>query len=68
MSEEKPMKVRKTRYHVPLRVAAALLGHQPRWIKDRIAAGELEGFRHAKNDITVSMESIQRYEDLHAMR
>lgn len=51
------------RQHISLRDAAYRLAHKPRWIKKLIAQGELEAFQHGPKDITISLESIVRYED-----
>lgn len=57
------MKSQIPRRQVPVREAAWLMGHSPRWVRDKVKAGELEGFVHGPNDITVSVESIVAYED-----
>lgn len=54
---------REPRQHLSVKEAAARLGHGPRWVLDRIATGDLEGFKHGRNDVTVSHESIVAYED-----
>jgi len=51
------------RHHLTVADAAKRMGHGPRWVKDRIKHGELEGFRWSPTNLTVSLESIVAYED-----
>lgn len=51
------------RQHIPAMDAAKRLGHGRRWLFNRIRDGQLEGFKHSQNDVTVSLESIVAYED-----
>jgi hypothetical protein len=51
------------RNHVRASEVAKRLGHSRRWVLYRIADGTLEGFQHARNDVTVSLESVVDYED-----
>lgn len=53
------------RNHLSIPAAARRLGHSPRWVKELIKRGRLEGFRWASNDLTVSEESIVALEALH---
>lgn len=52
----------KPRTHLRVRDAAKRLAHGRRWILARIADGTLEGFKHGRRDMTVSLESILAYE------
>jgi hypothetical protein len=52
----------KARQHLKLKTAAARLAHCTRWVLARIDSGELEGFKHGRRDVTVSIESIEAYE------
>lgn len=53
------------RNHLTVKDAAIRLGHGSKWVLKRIALGEMEGFKHARSDVTVSMESVVAYEDRH---
>jgi excisionase family DNA binding protein len=55
--------MREPRQHLTVTQAAARLGHGRRWVLDRVASGELEGFRHGYRDVTISHESIVAYEE-----
>lgn len=50
------------RTHLRVTDAAKRLGHGRRWVLSRIADGTLEGFKHSRRDVTVSLESIIAYE------
>lgn len=50
------------RTHVRVGEAARRLGHSRAWVLLRIAEGALEGFKHSRRDVTVSLESILTYE------
>lgn len=50
------------RTHLRATEAARRLGHSRRWVIRLIADGQLEGFMHARRDVTVSLESILAYE------
>lgn len=55
--------MRTPRNHLTVADAARRLGHRPRWVKERVKRGELEGFRWSPTDMTISIESIVAYED-----
>lgn len=57
------MKKFNPRTHISATEAAKRLGHGRRWLYARIAAGDLEAFKHSATDITVSVESIVAYEE-----
>ncbi len=57
-----PRVAQPARTHLTLRDAAIRLAHSTRWVRDRIKANELEAFKHSRNDITVSLQSIVAYE------
>ena len=46
--------------HMRVEEVARLLAHSTRWVKRKIAAGELEAFRWSSNDVTVSRASVER--------
>lgn len=50
------------RTHLKVADAAKRLGHRRRWVLARIEDGQLEGFKHSRRDVTVSLESIIAYE------
>ncbi|MBK8002310.1 MAG: hypothetical protein IPK15_27375 [Verrucomicrobia bacterium] len=54
---------RTPRNHLTVAEAAQRLGHRPRWVKERVKRGELEGLRWSPTDMTISIESIVAYED-----
>jgi len=54
--------------HLRVTKVAQRLGHSRRWVLARIADGSLEGFKHSRRDVTVSLESILAYEQRTRMR
>lgn len=54
---------RAPRNHLTVADAAKRLGHRPRWVKERVKRGDLEGFRWSATDMTISVESIVAFED-----
>lgn len=57
------MKTAVPRNHLSVRDAAARMGHCTRWVRERIKSGDLEGFKWARLDVTVSLESIVAFEN-----
>jgi hypothetical protein len=51
------------RTHIKMKAACLRLGHGHKWIQKRIADGLLEGYKHGRTDVTISLESIVRYEE-----
>lgn len=49
--------------HLRMDEVARMLGHSVRWVQRRAAAGELELFRWAPNDVTISRESVIRLQE-----
>jgi hypothetical protein len=49
--------------HLRMDEVARMLGHSVRWVQRKAAAGELEVFRWAANDVTVSRESVVRLQE-----
>lgn len=57
------MSTRKTTIHLKISEVAKRLGHSTRWVRYQIEAGHLEAFKWSANDVTVSEESVLRFED-----
>jgi len=51
------------RTHIRLADAAQRLSHSSSWVRKRIADGSLDGFKWSRRDLTVSVESIVRFEE-----
>jgi len=49
--------------HLRVRDVARRLGHGRRWVLDRIADGQLKGFKWARCDVTVDEASVIAYEN-----
>jgi hypothetical protein len=52
--------------HMDVARAAALLDMTPRWVKDKIKAGDLQGYRLGQK-VIVSVESLRLYLDNNSM-
>jgi hypothetical protein len=56
------MKPRTKPGHMRIKDVAARLAHSERWVRERIARGELVAYRWSRVDVTVSVESVEHLE------
>jgi hypothetical protein len=51
--------------HLSVQEVANRLGHCTRWVRQRVRDGQLEGYRWSRTDMTISEESVVRFEQRH---
>lgn len=51
--------------HLSVLEVAQRLGHCTRWVRQRVRDGQLEGYRWSRTDMTITEESVARFERLH---